>query len=185
MPAVPVWQLLLGKGRKKSLPFPKREKLYRAEVTHPGTQEQARAEKAALGGKITASVFSTKANLFIKISSLPQLSLQPAFLVHHATSSSATKSGCYKGSELHINPHIILGSTQKQPNPAGYPASHHTHDPTSSTSTSSWRVALARQCPTATSTFPRRRSSARRWGSARTGASGSAASASRSTSLRR
>lgn len=40
---------LAGKRQKKSLPFPKR--LYRAEVTHPGTQGQARAEKAALGGE--------------------------------------------------------------------------------------------------------------------------------------
>lgn len=76
-------------------------------------------------------------------------------------------------------------SVSKHPNPPGYPPPYHTRDLKSFTSTSSGWAAPARQCSTTASTFPRRRSSAHRWGSARTGARGSVASASRSRSLRR
>lgn len=170
---------LAGERQETSLPFPKR--LWRAEATHPGTQGQARAGKAAWVGEISARVSFTRPTFLFKYPPCPcypysllswcTAPLAPAPLKADATRSQSST--------------LVPLSMPKHPNPAGYPPTHHTRDPTSSTSTSSGRAAPARQCPTTASTFPRRRSSARRWGSARTGARGSVASASRSRSLRR
>lgn len=60
---------LSGERQEKSLPFPKR--LWRAEVTRPGTQGQAGAGKAALVGKIIAHVFSTRPTFLFKFPPCP------------------------------------------------------------------------------------------------------------------
>lgn len=171
-----------GERQEKSLLFPKR--LWRAEVTCPGVQGQARAGKAALVGKITAHVFSTKPTFLFKFPPCPSYpyNLLSWFIMPPAP--APPKADATQNQSCTSIPTSSSAAQQNSPIQQGT-LPYHTHDPTSSTSTSSWRAALARQCPTAISTFPRRRSSARRWGSARTGASGSAASASRSTSLRR
>lgn len=174
--------VLAGERQEKSLPFPKR--LWRAEVTRPGMQEQARAGKVAMVGKITACVFSTRPTFLFKFPPCPTYPYNLLSWFITPPAPAPPKADATQNQSCTSTPTSPSAAHQNSPTQQGT-SPHHTHGPTSSTSTFSWWAALARQCPTATSTFSRRRSNACRWGSARTGASGSAASASRSTSLRR
>lgn len=183
LPTAQVWQLLLGKGRKIPYPFLKGFGGLKRHV-------QAREDRPGLGKppwRGTPQLLSSPLGQPFYLNTLPV----PATLTACFPGASHRWLWCRRKPTLRRvraarwSPYRP-GQRAETPQPSGVPSPpHHSRDPTSSTSTSSGRAAPARQRPTAASTFPRRRSSARRWGSARTGARGSVASASRSRSLRR
>lgn len=181
LPTAQVRQALSGKGRKNPYPFLKGfgglKRRVRARKDRPGLG------KPGWWGEIPARAFSTRATFYLNTLPSPGYPYIPLSQSIAPPKADATQSpNC---TPVPVSPSAARQNTPTQRGTEPPPSPYHTHDPTSSTTTSSRRAAPARQRPTVASTFPRRRSSARRWGSVRMGARGSVANASRSRSLRR